>query len=269
MGCDIRILQIEGAKDPDEYILKYGNVRFNKLVEKALSIIEFKVKLLKQNLNLENVKDKIIFLNEIAKLIAKEDNKIEREIYIENIAKEYDISKQSIYAEVNKLIYKENISESVLEKKKPVVTHKKIDENQISEDVKRRENTIISILLNGDKEVFEIIRQNIKVEDFKYEINKKIAQKVYEELEKGNSNINSIIDNLEEEEQNHITMIMAEDYGIENLEKAIDDIIKTYEKEKINSRRLEILKLLNSDIENDKKMELMKELNSMVKVKKN
>ena len=269
MGCDIRILQIEGAKDPDEYILKYGNARFGKLVEKALSVVEFKVKLLKQNLNLENVKDKIIFLNEVSKLIAKENNKIEREIYIDSIAKSYNISEQSIYAEVNKLIYKENKSDKVLEKAKPVITHKKIDEKQISDDIKKRENTVISILLNGDKAIYEIIKQNIKVEDFKYEINKKIAQKLYEELEKGDSNINSIIDKLEDDEQNQITKIMAEDYGIDNLEKAIDDIIQAYEKEKTNNRRLEILKLLDSDIENDKKMELMKELNSMVKTKKN
>ena len=93
MGCDIRILQVEGAKDPDEFILKYGNIRFQALIEKALSVIEFKVKLLKNDLNLENINDKIKFLNEIAKLISNIDNNIEREIYIERIAKEYDISK--------------------------------------------------------------------------------------------------------------------------------------------------------------------------------
>ena len=78
MGCDIRILQMEGAKDPDEYIIKYGNARFQSLIDKALSIIEFKVKLLKQNLDLNNTNDKIKFLNEIAKLISKVDNNIEK-----------------------------------------------------------------------------------------------------------------------------------------------------------------------------------------------
>ena len=116
MGCDIRILQMEGAKDPDEYIIKYGNARFLSLVDKALSVIEFKVKLLKRNLNLENVNDKIKFLNEISKLISKIDNTIEREVYIEKIAKEYDISKEAIYAEVNKLTYADKKDEKVLEK---------------------------------------------------------------------------------------------------------------------------------------------------------
>ena len=47
---------------------------------------------------------------------------------------------------------------------------------------------------------------------------------MYEEFEKGNSNINAIIDNLEQDEQNQITMIMSEDYEITDIEKAIDDV---------------------------------------------
>ena len=102
MGCDLRVLNMEGAKDPDEYIVKFGNARFTNLIEKALSVVEFKVKLLKDKLNLENVNDKIKFLNEIAKIISKIDNNMEREVYIDRISKEYDISKEAIYSEVNK-----------------------------------------------------------------------------------------------------------------------------------------------------------------------
>ena len=264
MGCDLRILQMEGAKDPDEYIIKYGNARFNNLVDKALSIIEFKVKILKKDLNLENTNDKIKFLNEIAKLISNVDNTIEREVYIEKIAKEYDISKEAIYAEVNKLTYKNVKTEKVLEKPKPVVTHIKREEKVISEAVKRRENTVIALLLMGDLNIFEILRQNIKVEDFQDEVNKKIAQKLYEEFEKGNSNINAIIDNLEQDEQNQITMIMSEDYEITDIEKAIDDVVQAYEREKLNTRKFEILDLLDKDLENDQKKELEKELSNII-----
>lgn len=264
MGCDLRILQMEGAKDPDEYIIKYGNARFNNLVDKALSIIEFKVKILKKDLNLENTNDKIKFLNEIAKLISNVNNTIEREVYIEKIAKEYDISKEAIYAEVNKLTYKDVKTENVLEKPKPVVTHIKREEKVISEAVKRRENTVMALLLMGDLNIFEILRQNIKVENFQDEVNKKIAQKLYEEFEKGNSNINAIIDNLEQDEQNQITMIMSEDYEITDIEKAIDDVVQAYEREKLNTRKFEILDLLDKNLENDQKKELEKELSNII-----
>ncbi len=267
MGCDIRVLQMEGAKDPDEYVIKYGNARFQNLVDKAISVIEFKVKILRQSLNLESTNDKIKFLNEIAKIISKVDNSMEREVYIEKIAKEYDVSKEAIYAEVNKLTYKENTDEKILNKAKPVIKHlEKTNQNNVSEAIKRRENTILAILLSGDMNIYQIIKQNIKVEDFKYDIDNKIARKLYEEFENGNSNsnINSIIDNLTEEEQNHITMIMAEDYGIDDIEKAIDDIIQSYEKEKLNERKFEILELLEGQIEENKKKELEKELNDII-----
>lgn len=265
MGCDMRVLQMDGAKDPDEYIIKYGSARFQNIMDKALSLVEYKVKLLRNNLNLENINDKIKFLNEIAKIIAKIDNTMEKELYIEKIANTYNISKDAIYAEVNKITYSNTSGIKILEKAKPVQKRENLEQKEkVSEEIKKREDTILSILLIGDINLYQIIKQNIKPEEFQSEIDKEIAKKLYEEYEKGNSNIISIIDQLEEKEQNHITKIMAEDYGIEDIEKAIDDIFQNYEKEKCKIRRVEILKELKSDIDETRKIELENELNDIV-----
>lgn len=263
MGCDIRILQMEGAKDPDEYIIKFGNARFKNLMDKAISIIEFKIKILKQNLNLENINDKIKFLTEIAKLIAKIDSSIEREVYIEKISRAYNISKESIYAEVNKLTYSLGKDEKILNNTQKVVKHQKV-EKKIFEATKKRENTIISLLLTGDIGIYQIIKQTIKVEDYQYELNRKIANKLYEELEKGNSNINGFLDTMTEEEQNHVTMLMTEKFEIDDKEKAIDDILQAYQKEKLDERKNEILEHLNN-IQNEKEKEdLEQELKDII-----
>ncbi len=264
MGCDIRILQMEGAKDPDEFVIKYGNARFNNLMDKAISLIEFKAKILKQNLNLENATDKIKFLTEISKLISGIENTIEREVYIEKIADTYSISKEAVYAEVNKILYSNANSEKLLEKKKTVVTRKIIEEKEVSETIKNRENTILALLLTGDVNIFQIIKQNIKPEDLKYELNKEIFKRLYEEFEKGNSNINSIIDTLSEQEQNHITSIMVNDFEIKDYEKAIDDILKNYEKEKLNEQKIEILNLIDKTEDKEEKIKLEKELSEII-----
>ena len=264
MGCDMRVLQMEGAKDPDEYIIKFGYARFQSLIDKALSLVEFKVKQLRQTLNLENTVDKIKFLNEIAKIIAKIDNSMEREVYIEKIAKVYDVSKEAIYAEVNKLAYADNKGQKVLEKAKPVLVHKKNLENTVAEPIRKRENAVLSILLRGDSSIFQIIKQQISPKDFKLEINQKIAQKVYEELEKGNSNINAMLDDLSEEEQNHITRIMAEDDGIDDIEKAIDELMQAYQKQKLNDRKFEILALLEEESQQTNRKALEIELNDII-----
>lgn len=263
MGCDIRVLQMQGAKDPDEYIIKYGVARFSSLIEKAISLIEFKVKVLKKDLNLENTNDKIKFLNEIAKLISGVDNTMEREIYIEKISKEYGISKEAIYGEVNKLTYSSQKSEKILDKNKPIVKHKKEDVSEITEAVVKRENTIISLLLTPDTNTFEKIKDKLNVEDFRYELNKKIVSRIYEEFEKGNTNINGMLDTFDEEMQNHITMIMSYDFEITDINKAIDDILIIYEKEKLNKRKLEIIGLLES-VSGEDKNKLEKELNDII-----
>ncbi len=264
MGIDLRVLQIEGAKDPDEYIKKYGNVRFQKLVERAISVVEFKVKILKKDLNLENVNDKIKLLNEIAKLLSKIDNTMEREVYIEKISDTYNISKEAIYAEVNKLSYSIKQSDKLLEKNKKVIIRPIKQNIEVEQSILKRENMILSLLLKGNLNIYQIIKQNIKYEEFKDEVNKKIAKKLYEEFEKGNSNINGILDKLEDEEQSHITEIMSDEYELDNVEKAIDDVIHGYQRDKLTNRKLEILSSLEENLEENKRKELEKELNELI-----
>ena len=263
MGCDMRVLQMSEAKDPDEYVLKYGAVRFQKLLDDAISLIEFKIKILQKDLNLENASDKIKFLNEIAKLISKIENTMEREIYIEKIAKGYNISKEAIYAEVNKLQYSNRKSSNILEKERPVVSRVKREEN-ISEEITKRENTILWILINS-VDTYKTIKENIKIEDFKNEENKEILKQIYNALEKGNDNISSVLDHIESEQiQSHLTEIMAEDYGITDNKKAIEDLLKKYELEKLESKRDRLIEELSQEQNAEKKRSLGQELNNIV-----
>ena len=267
LGCDIRVLQIEGAKDPDEYVLKYGPERFQKCVDNAISLVEFKVKVLLKELNIENTNDKIKFLNEIAKILAKVTNQMEREIYVDKIAKEYKISKEAIYAEVNKLMYKDNQGSKKLEKKVVTMVPKEKKENSVSEAVLKRENLVIYLLINEYSKCYEKIKNLITLDYIQDDTNKQILKKMYEEFEKGNSNTSQLLDWFQDEKViSHITEIMAGDFEITDVNKAIDDLISIYEKEKLISRRNEILKKLESVSEagSEEVKELEKELNDII-----
>ena len=265
MGCDIRVLQIYGAKDPDEFIIKYGPERFQKCVDSAISLVEFKVKILKQNLNIENVNDKIKFLNQIAKILSKVDNSIEKEIYVEKISKEYGISKEAIYGEVNKLIYNKSTEKKILEKApiKNFIKKEEIEKND--ESIIKREKMVIYILVNYPNETYEKIKEKITIEDIKIKINKQIISKIYEQYEKQITK--NILDNFQEEEIiNYLSGIMADDFGIADINKCIEDLINIYNKEKlINMRNTIIKKLENSDNMNaDEIKNLEKELNDVI-----
>ncbi len=265
LGCDIRVLQIEGAKDPDEYVLKYGPERFQKCVDNAISLVEFKVKVLLRELNIENTNDKIKFLNEIAKILAKVTNQIEREIYVDKIAREYKISKEAIYAEINKLIYKDNQGSKKLERKVVAMEPKEEEKTNIPEATLKREKLVIYLLINEYAKAYEKLKGTITLNDIQDEANKQILKKMYEEFEKGNINTNQIVDWFQDENIiSRITEIMAEDFEITDVDKAIDDLIGIYEKQKLVNRRNEILKKLDTESSTENMKELEKELNNII-----
>ena len=266
LGCDVRVLQISGAKDPDEYVTKFGEDRLKKCIDNAISLVELKVKVLKRNLNLENTGDKIKFLNEIAKILSKVENSMEQEIYIEKISKEYNISKESLYSEIKKILYPKNTSSKILEKRNIQYNAPKNEDNNVSKERLNRENTIIAMLIMFNSKVYSKIKNKIKVEDFKSETNKTILKRLYEEYEKGATEIYDVLSLFDDEGQiNHITEIMAKDYGITDIEKGVDDILNTYESENLKEQRDEVLKKLeDKDLDNETKLMYEQELNNII-----
>ena len=240
LGCDVRILQMEGAKDPDEYVIKYGSGGFNLLIEKAISLVEFRIKVLKNKFNLENTNDKIKFLQEIAKILVGVESQIELEIQIDNISRSYSISKEAIYAEINKIKYVNKSKENENDKKPKANIERKKD-SKIDEATIRRENVIIYLLINGNSQERENIKNNIKKEDLKYMLNQQLIEKIYEAIEQ-NKEVNNILDSMEDKDLiSHFTSLMADDYEISDNSKCIEDIITSYNKERIIERRNEIL----------------------------
>ncbi len=266
VGCDVRILQMEGAKDPDEYVIKYGNGRFNLLVENAISLIEFKTKVIKKDLDLSNVNDKIKFLKETAKLLTRVDSKLEQELYIDKIAKEYDISKEALYAEINKLSNK-NVNIKVLERAPRTVIKREETDKKLIE----REKAIIALLIQEKEKAYEQMKNEINVDDFKSEINKKILKKLYEEFEKGNSNINNVLSSFNEDEEamSRLTEVMAEEYQIKNDDKAIKNAINTYKIEKLDARKMELIERQQTPgLSSEEETAIVQEINKIIIEKK-
>lgn len=265
MGVDLRVLQISGAKDPDEFVVKYGPDRFRKCMDDAISVVEYKVKTLKQTLNIENVNDRIKFLNEIAKTLADIDNTIEREVYIDKIAQTYKISKEAINAEIGKLIYKNTAKPQTLERKVIEVAQTKQDE-VVDEKTLRREKMLIYLLANYPEQSFKRIYSVVHLDLIKGEENKEIIQKLYENYSK-KENAENIIDWFENEAVvNYISGILVEDFEITDVNKAIEDIEKLYLKESKIARRNEIIKLLEDkeNLTSDEKIKLESELNNLI-----
>lgn len=264
MDIDIRILQISGAKDPDEYVLKFGPEKMVKAMDEAISAIEFKIKVLRANLDLNNVNDKVKFLTEIAKILSNVDNNIEREVYIDRISKVYEISKNAIVSEVDKLLYRSLAGVTKFEKSNIVL--KDTQEAKIDVATRKREGMVVYLLVDYTKAAFDKIKNVVNLDLIKSEKNKKIIGILYERIDLNNlpENIISLFE--DEDDINYVSGILSYDFEISDVNKAIEDIEKVYYKEKLISLRNELILKLenNNDAEEADKKEIENELTNVI-----
>lgn len=264
MDIDIRILQISGAKDPDEYVLKFGPEKMVKAMDEAISAIEFKIKVLRANLDLNNVNDKVKFLTEIARILSNVDNNIEREVYIDRISKVYEISKNAIVSEVDKLLYRSLAGVTKFEKSNIVL--KDTQDSKIDVATRKREGMVVYLLVDYTKAAFDKIKNVVDLNLIKSEKNKKIIGILYERIDLNNlpENIISLFE--DEDDINYVSGILSYDFEISDVNKAIEDIEKVYYKEKLISLRNELILKLenNNDAEEADKKEIENELTNVV-----
>ena len=264
MDIDIRILQISGAKDPDEYVLKFGPEKMVKAMDEAISAIEFKIKVLRANLDLNNVNDKVKFLTEIAKILSNVDNNIEREVYIDRISKVYEISKNAIVSEVDKLLYRSLAGVTKFEKSNIVL--KDTQDSKIDVATRKREGMVVYLLVDYTKAAFDKIKNVVDLDLIKSEKNKKIIGILYERIDLNNlpENIISLFE--DEDDINYVSGILSYDFEISDVNKAIEDIEKAYYKEKLISLRNELILKLenNNDAEEADKKEIENELTNVI-----
>lgn len=264
MDIDIRILQISGAKDPDEYVLKFGPEKMLKAMDEAISAIEFKIKVLRANLDLNNVNDKVKFLTEIAKILSNVDNNIEREVYIDRISKVYEISKNAIVSEVDKLLYRSLAGVTKFEKSNIVL--KDTQDAKIDVATRKREGMVVYLLVDYTKAAFDKIKNVVDLDLIKSEKNKKIIGILYERIDLNNlpENIISLFE--DEDDINYVSGILSYDFEISDVNKAIEDIEKVYYKEKLISLRNELILKLenNNDAEKADIKEIENELTNVI-----
>lgn len=102
-GIKVSVLQYDvlEIKDPDEYVNEYGAERFKSLVKNAIPLIEYKVKMLEKEHNLNNASDKIAFLKCVSEIISNLKSEIKKEVYIDEFSSKYGISKEALKEDIN------------------------------------------------------------------------------------------------------------------------------------------------------------------------
>ena len=104
----VGVLQIPGAKDPDEYIKKYGADRFKALLDGVGNALDFRLGRLKDKYDLKQDAQRLEYVKEAVELLAYRSNPTEQEVYAGRLAEETNISKTAIMAQLADAVKKEN-----------------------------------------------------------------------------------------------------------------------------------------------------------------
>ena len=186
VGLDVSILKLPGAKDPDEYIKKYGAQSFKSLLEASKSKFEYNLERILERFNLNIPNDKIKALHEVEKLISETNSSAERDIYIGEVAPKFGVDKVSIRSDVDKLIskmvrqYKKDESNKV--KQDTVGYYDKVNPDYIKQPaIAKNEESLLGLLILHPEHLKRVAEEKpVTPDDFYTELNRRIFETLLE-----------------------------------------------------------------------------------------
>ena len=207
-GFNIRVLQFDGAKDPDEYLKKNGREAFLEVVKNSLEIFDFLYELYSNEYDLSNIIAKQNFIERFKEFFTSLSTDLEREIYLKNLSQKIDISVDILRKTLIEENKKKFIAKDYNEEKKEELEKKEFKE------ANNLELSIIEMLLKKP-EYYEFFKN----EEFESDMANKTLN-FFEEKIKENFNFES--NNLMREFENY----MREDNG--HINKSVARIILNY-----------------------------------------
>ena len=155
VGLDVRVLKLSGAKDPDEYIKKFGKAAFTKVISESKSGFEYKLDKVLSSHEMSNATEKIKAANEISAIIAGYYSGVEREIYIRSAAGRLDISYDVLLSDVERVRNRMKKEERAKRSREAELVAKRLDDRVNLDAAKHikanaAEEAIIGLLLIYD-----------------------------------------------------------------------------------------------------------------------
>jgi len=194
-GVTARVIRMEPYKDPDEFIKNLGAEAFEERIAKARNGFMFSLEMLEKNYDMESPEGKTEFMREAAKRLTEFEEEIERNNYIEAVAKAYRVREEDLRKLVVKMAVQTGMATPAA-RPKPV----KEQEGQ-KEDGHMKSQKILLTWLIDHEELFGQISSYITPEDFTTDLYRKVAELLFEQYQSGEVNPARIMNHFTEEEE--------------------------------------------------------------------
>lgn len=242
VGLDVRILKMTGAKDPDEYIKKFGRERFSRLLDESKTHFDYRFDSVLSKYDISQTPEKLKAVDEITDIISSVNSAVEREIYITKTAEKLEIQKENLKYDVDKKI-KRRAKRTQKEQTRKVMLESSGIGDRINADYYKNiraasaEESILSIILTYP-ELMKKVKDGIyglTADDFFTEFGKKVFQTSIDMFSDDTRFDYGLLGSeFTPDEMGRITSIILKRNKLsQNGEKELEDCIKALKNERI------------------------------------
>ena len=240
-GLQVKVLQIKDAKDPDEFLKKFGADKFKILLEGSANRVEYQLNSIRRKYDLREDDQKIKFVHEAAEMICTLGSAVQREVYGGRVAEAAGISADAMKMEIGKA-YKRRIDREKKKQEKidlaPAQAMKPKARSIRYDNMKSAmaEEAVIAMVLK-DPSLLDKTAE-LKKEMFSVDVLGNVYGQLYQRHFQGLEVSLGVLSGLEGEEMSHVAMILHKQSGPVS-EDALRDCIRTirseYQKKQVSS----------------------------------
>lgn len=232
VGVRTKIIHMEGAKDPDEYIKKFGAARFRLLLDGSFDATDFMLDKCEDGLDLSTEIGRVELLKRTSKVLSAIESPLEREVYISRTSKKCDIPVTVLKAHIDELLRKSSKFEKKREWRNITAntTYIKDDINPDAQKFRkqsRAEECIIYYLLKRPED-HERIAEKAPPDIFVTAFNKKLYSALLDKMKQYEKfTVSMLADEFSAVEMGRISGIEAKNRDFNINSQVFSDCVRT------------------------------------------
>jgi len=257
-GLDVKVIDLPQGYDPADFLIKKGRESFQDLIDRALSLIDYKLKLLYSKYSINTIEGKVKIIKGIMPTLSVMGNEVELRAQTKKISEELKLSEEAILIELKR--YKRGSKDS---------SHNFIKLNSESGNIKA-EKILIGCMLENEKIAQDILKK-LKAKDFIVPLHRQIVEAIEKNL-KDDKILDSqkVIDCLNDDGAAKLISKILMEETITFDEKIISGYVDTINNFKLTQERKNLekrAKILDEKIKKSEKIEEddLKELREIVR----
>ena len=235
-GVRVKVIRLQGGKDPDEIIRVHGKEMFAKLLNNADNDTEYKLSVIRSKYDVESSDGKVNFLREAANYLATTDS-LERDVYAMRLADELGVSKDAMLQQIKQAskreYYRKTKSEFQNAQKQAQEMEKMVDPQRVKNmRAAKAEDTVLISLFNNAA-FYKKLKDRLNNDIFVTPVNKQILNVVMSRLENDESvDISHLSQFLTSEQTGAVAKLLSKQSMVSNTLKECEDCITVLEEEK-------------------------------------